>query len=358
MTGVSYKDSGVDLDVYNEAMKRLPKLMHRTFSPRVKQLDGGFAGLFQLDFDCNLFRRNYEKPILVSGADGVGTKLKVAQKLGRHGTIGIDLVAMCVNDIICCGAEPLFFLDYIAMSHDDPVLLEQLVKGISDGCVESDAALLGGETAIMPDHYQPGDYELAGFCVGVVEKKELIDGKSIVPDDVVIGIKSNGVHANGFSLVRKIVFDVANLDVDSPFEPEPDKTIGDVLMQPTLLYAAALRKVLNHYRVKQVVHGIAHITGGGLAENMERILPPGISIDIDSKSWEVPKVFGWLEDLGKVDRDEMFRVFNMGIGMTLIVSPYYAESVVRMLSESGHEAMVIGTVGENEDSRARSVQLV
>jgi phosphoribosylformylglycinamidine cyclo-ligase len=322
MTGVSYKDSGVDLDVYNDAMKRLPKLMHRTFSPRVKQLDGGFAGLFQLDFDCNLFRRNYQKPILVSGADGVGTKLKVAQKLGRHDTIGIDLVAMCVNDTICCGAEPLFFLDYIAMSHDDPVLLEQLVKGISDGCVESDSALLGGETAIMPDHYQPGDYELAGFCVGVVEKSQLIDGK---------------------------------LDVDSPFEPQPEKTIGDVLMEPTLIYTAAVRKVLNHYRVKQVVHGIAHITGGGLAENMERILPPGISIDIDANAWTAAPVFDWLQKLGNVDRDEMFRVFNMGIGMTLIVSPYYADSVVRMLEQSGHEAMVIGSVKAHEDSTQRRV---
>ena len=303
MSGVSYKDSGVDLDVYNDAMKRLPKLMHRTFSPRVKQLDGGFAGLFQLDFDCNLFRRNYEKPILVSGADGVGTKLKVAQKLGRHDTIGIDLVAMCVNDTICCGAEPLFFLDYIAMSHDDPVLLEQLVKGISDGCVESDSALLGGETAIMPDHYQPGDYELAGFCVGVVEKSQLIDGKAIAPDDVVIGIASNGVHANGFSLVRKIVFDHAKLDVDSPFEPQPEKTIGDVLMEPTILYTSAVRKVLTHYRVKQVVHGIAHITGGGLAENMERILPPGISIDIDANAWTAAPVFDWLQKLGNVERD-------------------------------------------------------
>jgi phosphoribosylformylglycinamidine cyclo-ligase len=355
MSGVSYKDSGVDLDVYNDAMKRLPKLMHRTFSPRVKQLDGGFAGLFQLDFDCNLFRRNYQNPVLVSGADGVGTKLKVAQKLGRHETIGIDLVAMCVNDTICCGAEPLFFLDYIAMSHDDPVLLEQLVKGISDGCVASDSALLGGETAIMPDHYQPGDYELAGFCVGVVEKSNLIDGKAIAPDDVVIGIASNGVHANGFSLVRKIVFDHAMLDVDSPFEPEPSKSIGDVLMEPTLIYTAAVRKVLNHYRVKQVVHGIAHITGGGLAENMERILPAGISVEIDRSAWRAPPVFEWLQKLGDVERDEMLRVFNMGIGMTLIVSPYYADSVIRMLNESGHDAMVIGSVKAHEDSSAKSV---
>jgi len=351
MSGVSYKDSGVDLDVYSDAMKRLPKLMHRTFSPRVKQLDGGFAGLFQLDFDCNLFRRNYQNPVLVSGADGVGTKLKVAQKLGRHETIGIDLVAMCVNDIICCGAEPLFFLDYIAMSHDDPTRLEQLVKGISDGCLQSDAALLGGETAIMPDHYQPGDYELAGFSVGVVEKKDLIDGKSIAADDVVIGIASNGVHANGFSLVRKIVFDVAKLDVESPFEPQPEHSIGDVLMQPTLIYSAAIRKILNHYRVKQVVHGIAHITGGGLAENIERILPAGIKVEIDATAWDAPPVFQWLQDLGKVDRDEMFRVFNMGIGMTLIVSSYYADSVVRMLNESGHQAMVIGNVTDSGSDR-------
>lgn len=355
MSGVSYKDSGVDLDVYNDAMQRLPKLMHRTFSPRVKQLDGGFAGLFQLDFDCNLFKRSYEKPILVSGADGVGTKLKVAQKLGRHDTIGIDLVAMCVNDTICCGAEPLFFLDYIAMSHDDPVLLERLVKGISDGCVASDSALLGGETAIMPDHYQPGDYELAGFCVGVVEQKHLIDGKAIAPDDVVIGIASNGVHANGFSLVRKVIFDHAGLDVNAAFEPQPEKTIGDVLMEPTLIYTSAVRRVLNHYRVKNVVHGIAHITGGGLAENMTRILPPGISVQIDGTAWDRPAVFPWLQKLGNVATDEMFRVFNMGIGMTLIVSPYYADSVLRMLQEDGHCATVIGAVSQHDDPTQRSV---
>ena len=348
MSGVSYKDSGVDLDVYNDAMKRLPKLMHRTFSPRVKQLDGGFAGLFQLDFDCNLFRRNYENPILVSGADGVGTKLKVAQKLGRHDTIGIDLVAMCVNDIICCGAEPLFFLDYIAMSHDDPQRLEQLVQGISDGCLQSGSALLGGETAIMPDHYQPGDYELAGFCVGVVEKSELIDGKSIAAGDVVIGVAANGVHANGFSLVRKIVFDVAKLDVDSPFAPAPEHSIGDVLMQPTLIYSAAVGKVLNENREQRSVHGIAHITGGGLAENIERILPPGISIEIDAGSWETPAVFGWLQELGKVEVEEMFRVFNMGIGLTLIVSSDAADAVMQTLGHSGHDAVVIGQVSSTD----------
>lgn len=179
MTGVSYKDSGVDLEVYNEAMKRLPRLMHRTFSPRVRQLDGGFAGLFQLDFESKLFRRNYQDPMLVACTDGVGTKLKLAQMLNSHRTVGIDLVAMCVNDAICCGAEPLFFLDYVAMSHDDPVALEQIVSGISDGCLAADCALLGGETAIMPDLYQPGDYDLAGFCVGVVERNHVIDGHAI-----------------------------------------------------------------------------------------------------------------------------------------------------------------------------------
>ena len=356
MSGVSYKDSGVDLDVYNEAMQRLPKLMHRTFSPRVKQLDGGFAGLFQLDFDCNLFRRNYENPILVSGADGVGTKLKIAQLTDRHDTIGIDLVAMCVNDTICCGAEPLFFLDYIALGKDDPVLLERLVKGISDGCIESGSALLGGETAIMPDHYKPGDYELAGFCVGVVESKNLIDGKKIEADDVVIGIASNGIHSNGYSLVRKIVFDVAGLKVDDPFEPDPSQTIGEALMQPTLIYTKAIRSVLTHYEVKNVVHGIAHITGGGLAENLERILPDGIHIDIDSKSWEPQPVFEWLQSLGKVERDEMLRVFNMGIGIAMVVSPYYADSIARMICDAGMDARVIGKVTATDSGKSVEVK--
>ena len=214
MSGASYKDSGVNLDIYNESMERLPRLMHRTFSPRVMQLDGGFAGLFRLDFDNPLFRRNYRQPTLVSCTDGVGTKLKVASLANRHTTVGIDLVAMCVNDAICCGAEPLFFLDYVAMSHDDPDLLEQIVSGISDGCVQADCALLGGETAIMPDLYQRGDYDLAGFCVGVVEKRKLITGSAIIPGDVLIGISSSGVHSNGYSLVRKIVFGIAGQQVD------------------------------------------------------------------------------------------------------------------------------------------------
>ena len=212
MSKATYKESGVDLEVYAESMSRLPRLMRRTHSPRVLPNEGGFAGLFQLDFSDGLFARRYKEPVLVSGTDGVGTKLKVAQRLGVHNTVGIDLVAMCVNDVLCCGAEPLFFLDYVAMGHDDPARLEAIVSGISDGCVASDMALIGGETAIMPDMYQAEDYDLAGFCVGVVERAKVLDGTTISPGDVVIGVASSGLHSNGYSLVRKIVFDIAKLD--------------------------------------------------------------------------------------------------------------------------------------------------
>ncbi|MEM7456131.1 MAG: phosphoribosylformylglycinamidine cyclo-ligase [Planctomycetota bacterium] len=349
MTGVSYKDSGVDLDVYNEAMKRLPRLMHRTFSPRVQQLDGGFAGLFSLDFDNHLFRRNYRNPMLVACTDGVGTKLKLAQMMDRHDTVGIDLVAMCVNDAICCGAEPLFFLDYIAMSHDDPVRLEKVVTGISEGCIQADCALLGGETAIMPDLYQKGDYDLAGFCVGVVERDHLIDGRHIVPEDVVIGVSSSGIHSNGFSLVRKIAFEVAACKPDDLFgSGEQPASLGDVLIEPTLIYSRAVKNVLNHYKVKNVVHGLAHITGGGLAENIERITPAGVSVEIDATTWSRPPIFEWLQEKGGVDTDEMYRVFNMGIGLAMIVSPYYADSICRIVEQSGFTPQVIGTVSEGD----------
>jgi len=354
MTGVSYKDSGVDLDVYNEAMKRLPKLMHRTFSPRVRQLDGGFAGLFQLDFDNKLFRRNYKDPMLVACTDGVGTKLKLAQMLGRHDTVGVDLVAMCVNDAICCGAEPLFFLDYVAMSHDDPVALEQIVSGISNGCMAADCALLGGETAIMPDLYQRGEYDLAGFCVGVVERKHVIDGHAIADEDVVIGVAASGVHSNGVSLVRKIAFDVGQKKPEDIVEGT-DKTVADTLIEPTLIYTKAIRQVLSRYKVKNVVHGIAHITGGGLEENIERITPAGIEIDIDGKSWDRPPVFQWLQNLGNVDTEEMFRVFNMGLGLAIIVSPYYADSIQRTLEQHGHPSWVIGSVKSSQNADEKRV---
>lgn len=342
MGKVTYKDAGLDLDLYNEAMDRLPRHMHRTFSPRVMTLDGGFAGLFRLDFDNSLFARKYEDPVLVSCTDGVGTKLKVAQKCGRHDTVGIDLVAMSVNDAICCGAEPLFFLDYVAMSHDDPTRLEQIVGGIAGGCVEADCALLGGETAIMPDIYQRGDYDLAGFCVGVVERKDVIDGKHIAAGDVVLGVASSGLHSNGYSLIRKVVFDIAGLEVDSHVD-ELGQTVGDVLLTPTRIYAKPIRQIFRYYE-RSIIHGVAHITGGGLHENLERILPDGVRAVIKRDSWPRPPVFSWLQKLGDIEDDEMDRVFNMGVGLVLVFNPYYVGNIQRMLAASGLESWPIGEI--------------
>lgn len=347
MAKATYKDSGVDLDIYRKAMARLPRLIHRTQTPRVMKLDGGFAGLFQLDFANPLFARNYEDPVLVSCTDGVGTKLKIAAATGVHNTVGLDLVAMSVNDAICCGAELLFFLDYVAMPKDDPPLLEQLVEGIAQGCIQSDCALLGGETAILPDVYGENDYDLAGFCVGVVDRKRVIDGRAIAADDVLIGVASSGLHSNGYSLVRKIVFEIAGHSVDDHIG-ELGETVGRALLRPTTIYVRPLRKLLNHYRVKSVVHGIAHITGGGLHENLERILPCGVHACVDRGSWTVPPVFNWLQRLGEVDDDEMAQVFNMGLGLVLVVSPYYAESVCQQLSDRGLDNWQIGLVQKGE----------
>ncbi len=343
MANITYKDAGVDLERYGQAMARLPSLLRKTHCPRVLPWNNGFAGLFALDFAGGLFSRNYREPVLVSGTDGVGTKLKLAQLAGRHDTVGIDLVAMCVNDTICCGAEPLFFLDYVAMAEDDPGRLEQIVSGISAGCLESDAALIGGETAIMPDLYQSGDYDLAGFCVGIVEKSRLLDGRAIVPGDVVLGIESSGIHSNGFSLVRKIVFAHAGLAVDDPVDFS-EQTVGEVLLEPTQLYARATREVLHHYKVKSVVHGMAHITGGGLHENLARVLPPHADAEIGRGSWPLPAVFAWLQTLGEVADEEMYRVFNMGIGFTMVVSEYYAESIQQQLAGLGLASWPIGRI--------------
>lgn len=343
MGKITYKDAGVDLAVYEQSMARLPRLMRRTHCPRVLPWENGFAGLFRMDFAGGLFARNYVEPVLVSCTDGVGTKLKVAQIVGRHDTVGVDLVAMCVNDALCCGAEPLFFLDYAAMAEDDPDLLEQIVSGISRGCLESDAALVGGETAIMPDLYQKGDYDLAGFCVGIVERSRIIDGKAVVPGDAVIGVASTGVHSNGFSLVRKIVFDHAGLSAADRVD-WADQTVGDVLLAPTELYVRPVRAVLNHYTVKSVVHAIAHITGGGLFENLARVLPPSVDAAIDRGSWQVSPVFDWLQKLGDVDEAEMYRVFNMGVGLVLVVSEYYSESVQQQLTASGMTNWRIGRI--------------
>ena len=347
MAKATYKDAGVDLDKYADAMARLPRLISRTHTPRVMKLDGGFAGLFQLDFPGALFARRYKSPVLIACTDGVGTKLKIASAMGVHNTVGIDLVAMCVNDAICCGAEPLFFLDYVAMPKDDPPLLEQLVEGITEGCLQSDSALIGGETAILPDVYGDDDYDMAGFCVGAVEKSGVIDGSAIMPGDVVIGIASTGVHSNGFSLVRKVVFEIAGLTVHDHVE-ELGGTVGETLLTPTRIYVRQVRAVLTHYRVKSVVHGIAHITGGGLHENIERILPRGVRVIIERDSWTVPPVFSWLQRLGEIEPDEMSRVFNMGVGMALIVSGYYADSIRHQLADLRLDSWVIGKAEAGE----------
>jgi phosphoribosylformylglycinamidine cyclo-ligase len=347
MGKATYKDAGVDLDLYRDAMDRLPQLVRRTHSPRVLDLPGGFAGLFRLDFENDLFARRYRDPVLISCADGVGTKLKVAQLVGRHDTVGIDLVAMSINDAICCGAEPLFFLDYVAMSHDDPALLEQIVAGISEGCVKADCSLLGGETAIMPDLYAPGDYDLAGFCVGVAERKHVIDGTAIVPGDEIIGVASNGLHSNGYSLVRRVVFDMAGVSVDTHVD-ELGCDVGTALLAPTCIYARAVRKVLTYYKRKSVVHGIAHITGGGLLENLERVLPEGAQAVVRRHGWTVPPVFPWLQRLGDIDDGEMDRVFNMGLGLVLVVSSYYANHIRQMLSKCGHATWSIGEIREGD----------
>ncbi len=338
-----YKDAGVDLDVYAESMSRLPRLMGRTFSPRVLRNEGGFAGLFRLDFAGQLFARNYAEPVLVSGTDGVGTKLKIAQQIGRHATVGIDLVAMCVNDVLCTGAEPLFFLDYVAMGRDDPERLEQLVGGISEGCIAADMALLGGETAIMPEMYGHDDYDLAGFAVGVVEQKRLIDGRLIAEGDVVLGMASSGLHSNGFSLVRKVINDAGLNWQDTP-AALGGMTLADLCLTPTQIYTAAVRAIQSHYRVKQVLHGLAHVTGGGIGENLARILPPHLDAQLDPGAWELPEIFRWLQQTGEIETSEMRRVFNLGIGMIAVVSPFYASSIASQIRELGIGCAPIGRI--------------
>ncbi|WP_337177268.1 phosphoribosylformylglycinamidine cyclo-ligase [Paludisphaera sp.] len=341
---LDYRSAGVDLTTYDETMARLPPLMRRTFTPRVMEWKDGFAGLFRLDDKIGLLSRTYRDPILVASTDGVGTKLKLAVATGRHDTVGIDLVAMSVNDCLCAGAEPLIFLDYVAMSKDDPKLTSSIVQGISDGCIEAECSLIGGETAILPDFYQPGEYDLAGFCLGVVDRKQLLKGEEIRAGDKVIGLASSGLHSNGYSLARKIVLDHAGLKLDDRVE-ELGRTVADELLTPTRIYTRPLKEVYRHYRVKRIIHGIAHITGGGLIDNPPRILPQGLGMRLTKGSWDVPPVFPWLQRLGGVAEEEMFRVFNMGIGLVIVAADYYAESIVRHLTRKAQiPAWIIGEV--------------
>ncbi len=345
---LTYRAAGLDLDLYEKSIDAIAPLVRRTHSPRVLDGFGGFASLVSLDFNTRLFARNFKHPVLVSSCDGVGTKLKIAILLNKHDSVGIDLVAMSVNDCLCTGGEPLVFLDYLAMSKDDPELTRELVQGISDGCLEADCSLVGGETAILPDFYAPGEYDMAGFCVGVVERDHIIDGRQIRVGDVLIGLESTGLHSNGYSLARKVVFDHARLQ-PGDFISELGTTVGQALLTPTRIYVRALRNILAHYPVKRkVVRGLAHITGEGLPGNVPRVLPTGRRARIRKGSWPIPPIFAWLQRLGNIDDDEMFRVFNMGIGFVMIVSRYYTDSVLRQLDESGYPAHVIGEITEGE----------
>jgi phosphoribosylformylglycinamidine cyclo-ligase len=345
---LTYKDAGLDLDKYEQTLQGMMPLLRRTHTPRVLDGFGGFASLFSLDYNSRLFARNYRHPVLIACTDGVGSKLKIAVMTGKHDTVGIDLVAMSVNDAICTGGEPVVFLDYLAMQKDDPALTKQIIKGISDGCMEAECSLVGGETAILPDFYQPGDYDMAGFCVGVVERDYLINGRTIRPGDLVIGLSSSGVHSNGYSLVRKAVFDVAKLKVDD-FVPELGRTVGEELLEPTRIYVRSIKNLLQHYPTKRrVIRGLAHITGEGLEGNIPRILPPGRRVFLKKGSWPVPPVFSWLQRIGGIEEAEMYRVFNMGIGFTIVVSQYYAESVVKQLEHERIPSRIIGEVREGE----------
>jgi phosphoribosylformylglycinamidine cyclo-ligase len=341
-----YKKAGLDLAKYEETIAGIQPLLARTqdrrvipppFPPRKGGKGvGGFASLFDLNPDGR-----YRNPVLVTCTDGVGSKLKIASDMGKFDTVGIDLVAMSVNDLICTGGEPLVFLDYLAMPKDDPPLSIALLKGISDGCVESGCSLVGGETAILPDFYQSGDFDLAGFAAGVVERDRIIDGRAIQTGDAVIGLASSGVHSNGYSLVRGVLNDKGVKVTDSV--PELGGTVGDVLLTPTSLYARPVRALLAAL-APTAIHGLANITGGGLPDNVARILPPGKRVVVKRDSWPVPSVFGWVQKLGNVAEAEMFRVFNMGVGFVVICDPLAAESVIAQLTKDSVPAWRIGNV--------------
>ena len=329
---MDYREAGVDVEAGRAFVERIRNLVHSTHRPEVIGGLGGFSGCFQLP-------GGFREPVLVSGTDGVGTKLKLAQVLNCHHTIGIDLVAMCVNDVLTAGAEPLFFLDYLATGKLNPEQLTQVVAGISQGCQLAGCALLGGETAEMPGFYQLGEYDLAGFCVGIVEKSQMLDGSQVQVGDVAIGLASQGVHSNGFSLVRKIVD--GGFNWSDRLELSGGKSLGEIFLTPTQIY---VKPVLAARQEGLVIHGMAHITGGGLPENLPRCLGANQSIQIDPNSWSIPPIFEWLAEAGSVNRLDMFNTFNMGIGFVLLVPPNQAEQTISWFESQDIDAYAIGKV--------------
>ncbi len=341
---MTYKEAGVDIEASERMVQGIRALVARTYSPRVVGTLGGFAGLFSLDFPQRLLRRNYRDPVLVACCDGVGTKLKVAFMTGRLETVGIDLVAMNVNDLICTGAEPLFFLDYAAVGRLEPERMRDIIAGISAGCVQAGMALLGGETAEMPEFYKPREFDLAGFAVGVVERDRIIDGSGVKPGDVAVALASDGLHSNGFGLARKVIFERAGLGVDDrPAELE-GRSVGEVMLTPTRIYVRAVRELMKAYKSRRVIKAMAHITGGGLPGNLPRVLGKGLTVRLKRDSWEVPGIFRLIAKAGPVDQVEMFRVFNMGVGFVLIVASGYAGPVMSRLRRAGERCWVLGKV--------------
>lgn len=333
----AYKNAGVDIAAGNEAVERMKKHVKRTYRPEVMTDLGGFGALFGLNKD------KYEEPVLVSGTDGVGTKLKIAFAADRHDTIGIDAVAMCVNDIVVQGAEPLFFLDYLACDKVVPEKIEAIVAGIAEGCHQAGCALIGGETAEMPGMYSEGEYDIAGFTVGVADKAKLVTGADIAAGDTVIGLASSGVHSNGFSLVRKLLLEQEGYSLNDVLS-ELGAPLADVLLAPTKIYVKPLLALLEQLPVK----GMAHITGGGFIENIPRVLPEGVDVEINYGSWPILPIFGLMQDKGNVSNRDMFTTFNMGIGLVLVVSSADGERALELLKASGEEAYIIGKVTEGE----------
>jgi phosphoribosylformylglycinamidine cyclo-ligase len=327
---LTYADSGVDIETGNEVVSVIKPLVQDTHNDSVLSNIGGFGGLFELH------TKDYTRPILVSSTDGVGTKLKLAQALGKEHLIGIDLVAMCVNDVIVQGAKPLFFLDYYATSKLEVAMASKIIQGIAQGCKESSMALIGGETAEMPGIYQSGDFDLAGFCVGLVDFDNIIDGSSIEAGNVVIGMFSSGPHSNGYSLIRKII-DIQKSNLESKFN---DATLGDALIEPTIIYVKPILNVIGKFPI----NGIAHITGGGFKENIERILPNHCNALIETSCWNQPDVFNWIQNEGKISEDEMFNTFNCGIGMVLIIKENHASEIMETFFKLGYQSTQIGYI--------------
>ncbi len=339
---MKYADAGVNLQVADEAKQKIRHLASRTFTPGVLGGIGGFGALFALD------KKKWKEPVLVSSADGVGTKLKVAMAMKVHSTVGGDLVNHCVNDILVQGAEPLFFLDYLAMGKLDPQVVEQLVDGMSRACRKAGCALIGGETAEMPGFYRPGEYDLAGFIVGAVERKRLLNGKNVKPGDVVLALPSAGLHTNGYSLARKLVFETAGWKPDT-YVAEVGNKIGAELLKPHLCYAPALRTILE----RGWVSALAHITGGGIPGNLPRVLPAGVRAQIDLSSWPVPAIFRYLAKIGNLERDELLRSFNLGVGMILVVPPARLRSVEADLKRRREKFFRIGRIERGDATRTR-----